>query len=178
MEFYTLKIANVERQYPLVSLSPKIRIASFNILGDKELAQKAAFELCKKLNGLKFDYLVGPEVTVLPLIHEMAEILGMKRYVILRKQIHGYMIKPIYLNNKHKLVINGADAELIKNKRVVIIDDVVSTGKTIKAILELVEKLNAEVVAKIAILKQGDIFGEEIKDLIYLEKIPLFKTGS
>jgi adenine phosphoribosyltransferase len=89
-EFFTLQLGPLERQLPLVSLGPKMRIASFNILGDRELVAYAARQLCRRLRPFTFDYLIGPEITVLPLIHEMAALLAMPRYVVLRKKVHGY----------------------------------------------------------------------------------------
>lgn len=174
MDFFDIQIVNTTRHFPIVSLGPKLKIVSFNILGDLELAHAAADELCKKIKNLNFDYLVGPETTVVPLIHEMSEILKINRYVILRKQIHGYMTNPVFTDKNSNLVINGPDADLITGKKVVIVDDVVSTGKTTQTILELMKLLNTQVIAKTAILKQGDVFDEVTNDLIYLGKLPIF----
>jgi adenine phosphoribosyltransferase len=151
-----------------------MRIASFNILGDRELVAYAARQLCRRLRPFTFDYLIGPEITVLPLIHEMAALLAMPRYVVLRKKVHGYMVDPLQVDQKNGLVINGPDAELIKNKSVVVVDDIVSTGKTIQQIQKLLASVNVQVVAQVTILKQGDQITDSLPNLIYLEKIPLF----
>lgn len=174
MEYFTLKLCRLQRKLPVVSISPKLKIASFNLLGDAELVEAIANELTTRLKQYDFDVLVGPEVTVVPLIHEISHRLGQKHYVILRKQIHGYMVTPIKSSNKNGLVINGRDAELIRGKKVAIIDDVVSTGKTMGEVENLMIKLDAKVVCKATVLTQGN--GQTQADLISLGHLPLFTT--
>lgn len=162
---------------PIVSISPKLKIASFNLLGDVELVNKSAKEVARKIKGFGFDLLVGPEVKVVPLIHHLASIIKSKNYIICRKNIMGYMVKPVQSDGKNKLVLDGRDAQLLKGKKVVIVDDVVSSGRTTREIITLLKKLDARVVCVVSIFKQGD---EEILDLpnfIYLAKLPLFKPN-
>ncbi len=173
MDYYTLKICGISRKLPIVSLGPKLKIASFNLLGDGELVDKLAEELADKLKKEKFDYLVGPEVKVVPLLQVMAKKLNKPRYIILRKNIMGYMTKPVTNKSKPNLVINGPDAQILKGKKVIIVDDVVSTGRTIRVVEEIMKMVGAKVVKTLAVFKQGD---EEIKvPFTYLGKLPLFK---
>lgn len=176
MDYYKLTFGSVTRQLPIVALGPKKKVASFNILGDKELVATAARQLLKKVDGLEFNCLVGPEITVLPLIHELAHLMDMPRYVIMRKQIHGYMQRPVVSDQKPGLVLNGADADFLMHKKVLIVDDIVSTGRTIGIMNALLQKLDVQVVGTATILKQGEEFDENIKDLMYLEKVPLFSV--
>jgi adenine phosphoribosyltransferase len=183
VDYFDLKICGLKRRLPLIYVGKKTRIASFSILGDVELTDCIADEIAKRLKKVDFDYLVGPEVKVLPLIHGVAKRLDHKRFVICRKSIKPYMISPVKLEPlsyfpKHvkPVVINGRDAELLKGKRVVVIDNVISTGVTMRMISKLMEKLNAQVVAYSVALKQGEQF-DEIKNLYYLAELPIFKVG-
>lgn len=177
MEFYRLKLCGLRRELPIVSLGPKLKIASFNLLGDSELVEAVARELVKKLERLDFDFLVGPEVKVVPLLHELTKKLNRKFYIVCRKQIYGYMVSPVSSHTKPGLVINGPDAQLIKGKRVVLIDDVVSTGRTMKVLELLMEEVGAKVVARITILKQGSRSEEAVRDLVFLGRLPLFRKN-
>lgn len=177
MQYYNLKLCGLQRDLPLIYLGPKTKIASFSLLGDGELVNKVAQVLSKKLKKFSFDYLVGPEVKVVPLIQEISNILNKKQYVICRKSIKPYMVHPIVYHpenlkrNLRSLVIDGRDAEILNNKKVIIVDDVVSTGTTIEAIKNLMGKVGATVLRTAAILKQGEIYKG---DLIYLENLPIF----
>ena len=175
MDYYTLKIGKLNRKLPIVSISPKIKIASFNLLGDCELVESLAKLLKAKLKNIRFDYLVGPEVKVVPLLQELSKLLKRKRYIICRKNIHGYMISPIKSRSQPRLIIDGADAEILKNKKVVILDDVVTSGKTLSVVEELMKMCGASVVAKIAVFKQE---GPSTlpKDLIFLYTLPVFPS--
>ncbi len=176
VDFYTLKLCGLERKLPIVAISPKIKIASFNLLGDAELVSVAASEMVKRLENITFDYLVGPEVKVVPLLQELSNLLGKKHYIILRKKIHGYMVNPISSPPPLPLVINGSDAALLKNSRVILVDDVISTGKTLAVATKLLTKVGAEIEQGIALLKQGD---EPINfdfPLEYLGYLPSFKS--
>ena len=180
--FFELKICGLKRKLPLIPISPKTKIASFNLLGDTELTEKVATNLAKKLKKYTFDFLVGPEVKVVPLIHELSRRLGHRKYVICRKSVKPYMISPVVLKPlsyfpKHvrPLVIDGADKELLTGKKVVIVDDVVSTGVTLRMIRHLMEKVGAEVVACVAIIRQGEKQFDEIENFIYLSELPIFK---
>lgn len=173
MQFYDLKLLGLSRRLPILPLGPKRKIASFNLLGDRDLVNRSAGELVKKVGDIDFDFLVGPEVKVVPLLHEMANILGHDRYVVSRKSIMGYMLKPISSKTKPVLVLDGRDALLLKGKKVIIVDDVVSTGRTVKVLSELMNDIGTKVVGIASIFKQGDQLQSELNDLIYLAKLPI-----
>ncbi len=175
MDYYTLKLCGLTRKLPIVSLGPKLKIASFNLLGDGELVEKVAEELEKKIKKFDFNFLVGPEVKVVPLLHILSQRLGKPRYIILRKNIMGYMVKPISNKSKPTLVLNGPDAQLLKGKKVVIVDDVVSTGRTIRVVSELMRMTGAEVVGAVAVLKQGEKQEELEIPFSFLGTLPLFR---
>ncbi len=184
MEFYNFEICGLTRKLPIIKVGRKTSLTSFSILGDVELVDCLADVMAKKLKKQKFDYLVGPEVKVLPLIHGIAKRLSHKRFVICRKSVKPYMISPIVLKPlsyfpKHvkPLVLNGEDAQLLKNKKVIIIDDVVSTGVTVRMMEKMMEKVGAQTVGVVAIAKQGKQF-DEIKNFTYLATLPIFTAES
>lgn len=181
MEYFDLKICGLTRKLPLIQVGRNTKIASFSILGDVELCNKLADKIAKKLKGVDFDYLVGPEVKVVPLIHGVAVRLKQPRYVICRKSIKSYMHEPFKVNPlshfpKHvkPLVLDGPDVELLKDKKVIIIDDVVSTGVTMRMMNYLMNKVDAQVVGYFAALKQGDQF-DELDNLQFLGELPVIK---
>lgn len=180
-EPFELNFFGLKRRLPVTYLSPRLKIANFNILGDVEFTEKAGEELEKKLRQKKLipDCFVGPEIKIVPFVHHLAKRFGQKRYVILRKSIRGYMINPTVEDPWHqapkhakKLVLNGQDKEYLKGQKVVLIDDVVSTGTTMAMLEKLMKKIGATVLAKCAIFKQGET---EKGDLIYLAKLPIIK---
>lgn len=184
-EFYQLNFYGLKRQLPLSHLSPKIKIANFNILGDVEFTEKAGEILEKELKKRKIQPLcfVGPEVKVVPFVHYLAKRYQHPRYVILRKSIKGYMTSPIIIeypsrnSPKHvkKLVLSGFSEELLlaKKEGIVLVDDVVSTGATMEMLEKLMTRIGVKVIAKCAIFKQGDIY---TKDLIYLAELPIIQV--
>jgi len=176
MDYYTLEISGLTRELPVVALGPNIKIASFNLLGDAELVEKTAKELKKKLKKFRFDAIAGPEVKVVPLLHTLAKKLNHKRYVVGRKKIHGYMTNPQTLDKKPTLVFNGPDAKFLEDKKVVVVDDVVSTGRTLNVMENLVQQSGGEVVANAVVLKQGTKQIKNITNPIFLGKLPVFKT--
>ncbi|OGV89470.1 hypothetical protein A2Z41_01400, partial [Microgenomates group bacterium RBG_19FT_COMBO_39_10] len=135
-----------------------------------------AKDLAKEIKKFEFDYLVGPEVKVVPLLQVLSQKLKKPRYIILRKNIMGYMTKPITNKYKPNLVLNGPDADLLKDKKVIIVDDVVSTGRTIRVVGDLMTMARAEVVAAVAVLKQGEKEEEIEPTFFYLGNLPLFGT--
>ncbi len=175
MNFYTLNLCGLKRELPIVVISPKMKIASFNLLGDAELVQAAAKEMASHLQNVSFDYLVGPEVKVVPLLQELSRLLNKDRYIILRKKIHGYMVSPISSHSPSPLVINGPDADLLKNSQVVLIDDVVSTGKTFREAEILLTSIKAKVVKGVVLLKQGEEPAEFNFPVEFLGHLPLFQ---
>lgn len=176
MNYYTLRINKIKRELPIVSIHTNLKVASVNLLGDTELVEIVAKKLLNKLKHIEFDYFVGPEVKVVPLLHELSRLTKSSRYVVCRKNIYGYMVSPIKTNLENHFVINGPDAKLLKGKRVVIVDDVVTTGSTFYAIEKLMELIDAKVVAKVAVFKQGDSLHINNKDTIFVTTLPTFAT--
>lgn len=181
MDYFDLKICGLTRRLPLIHIGKNTRLASFSLLGDVELVEKVADELERKLKKVEFDHLVGPEVKVVPLVAELSRRLGHKRFVVCRKSVKPYMVSPVILKPlphfpKHvrQLVIDGVDVDLIRGKKVVVVDDVVSTGVTVRMMKKLMEKVGAEVVAIAAVLRQGEQF-DELGEFIFLGELPVFK---
>lgn len=177
MNFYLLKIGTIERKLPIVRLGKGISVASFNLLGDSEMVAKIAPLIIKKLVKIDFDVLVGPEVKVVPLLHEITRILGKKRYVVCRKNIHGYMVSPVSSRNKPGLILDGNDAAFLKGKNVVVVDDVVSSGSTMHVADELIEGVGGKVVAHAAVFKQGERNNDFFTNLICLGSLPVFRSS-
>ena len=177
MKTYTLHVAGLTRELPIIKLSYDLSIASFVILGDTEIVRKTAPIIAKKLPEV--DFIVTAEAKGIPLAYEISRILNLNEYVVARKSIKAYMEEPIEVEvnsitttNSQKLYLNNQDANKIKGKRVALIDDVISTGQSLKALERLVEKAGANVVAKAAILAEGD--AKDRKDIIFLEALPTF----
>jgi len=177
--FFRLDFFGLQRELPITLLSPKLMIANFNILGDIELTEKAGEKLQTELQKRNIvpDCFVGPEVKVVPFIHHMAKRFGHTRYVILRKSVKGYMSCPHIeypweTAPKHvkKLVMGVHDIEYLKGKKVVLIDDVVSTGATMELLAQVMPKVGATILARCSIFKQGDRYRGE---LIYLADLPV-----
>lgn len=177
MKTYTLHVAGLTRELPIIKLSYDLSIASFVILGDTEIVRKTAPMIAKKLPEV--DFVVTAEAKGIPLAYEISKILNLNEYIVARKSIKAYMEEPIEVEvnsitttNSQKLYLNNQDANKIKGKRVALIDDVISTGQSLKALERLVEKAGANVVAKAAILAEGD--AKDRKDIIFLEALPTF----
>ena len=177
MKTYTLHVAGLTRELPIIKLSYDLSIASFVILGDTEIVKKTAPIIAKKLPDV--DFIVTAEAKGIPLAYEISKILNLDEYIVARKSIKAYMEEPIEVEvnsitttNSQKLYLNNQDANKIKGKRVALIDDVISTGQSLKALERLVEKAGANVVAKAAILAEGD--AKDRKDIIFLEALPTF----
>ena len=175
-EFYTMKIAGLERQLPICPLNDKVSIAGFIIFGDVELTVAVSKELLKKVN--EFDVILTPEAKSIPLAYEMSRQSG-KPYVVARKGLKAYMKEPISVevtsittHNKQHLYLGLDEVNLMKGKKVLIVDDVISTGESLRAIEELVHKAGGEICGRMTVLAEGDAQSRE--DLIYLEKLPLF----
>lgn len=177
---YKLEIAGLTRYLPIVPINEHVSIASFVILGDTELVCRVAPELIKKMPP--FDVLVTAEAKGIPLAFEISRLLGMKNYIVARKSIKSYMENPVIeevnsitTQKTQILSLNGEDISQIRNRRVAIVDDVISTGESVNAVARLVEKAGGTVVAKAAILAEGD--AAKSTDIIYLQKLPLFYTN-
>ena len=176
--FYKMTIAGLERELPLCEINDDLYIAAFIIFGDPELTVAAAGELLKK--APEYDYLISAEAKGIPLIHEMARQHGDKKYFLARKSPKLYMtgvfsaeVDSITTSGMQKLYLDTMDAELIKGKRILIVDDVISTGNSLSAIERLVVGAGGILVGNMAILVEGDAIGR--RDILYLEKLPLFE---
>ena len=176
MGTYKITIAGLERELELFPVSDKLDIAAFIMFGDVEITESSAKELLKICP--EHDVVVTAEAKGIPLCYEMAR-QGCKNYVVARKGVKVYMRNPIEVNVKsitteseQKLYLGEGDANFIKGKRVLVVDDVVSTGQSLEAIEELVTKAGGNIVGKAAVLAEGDARGR--KDIIYLEELPLF----
>lgn len=175
-EYYTMKIAGLERNLEKFPVNENLDIAAFIIFGDVELTIKASEELLKKVP--EFDYILTPEAKSIPLAYEMARQSG-KPYIIARKGVKVYMrnsievcVSSITTKNQQKLYLGETEVNMIKGKKVLIIDDVISTGESLVAVRELVKKAGAIEAASCAVLAEGD--AADRKDIIFLEKLPLF----
>lgn len=174
---YAIEVAGITRELPIVKIGENLSIASFVILGDTELVCASAPKIVDKLPEI--DILITAEAKGIPLTFEISRLLGMKSYIVARKSIKPYMDTPIVdevvsitTQKKQILCLDEKDANEIKGKRVAIIDDVISTGESIQAIERLVETAGGIVVAKAAILAEGD--AADRNDIIFLEHLPLF----
>ena len=181
MEHYTLVICGLTRKLPLIKVGRNTKIASFSILGDVELVEKIADEMVQKIKKTDFDYLVGPEVKVVPLLQSLSERLDKDRFIVCRKSAKQYMVSPVIIKplshfpkHSYPLVINGEDAKLLKGKKVIIIDDVVSTGITMRMINKLMADTGAIIVTHLAVIKQGNQFDKNLK-FSYLNELPIIK---
>ncbi len=173
---YRLKIAGLERDLQMFSVSDKLDIAAFILFGDVELTEACARELLKK--SPEFDYIITPEAKSIPLAYEMSKQSG-KKYIVARKGVKVYMDHPVEANvhsittqNSQSLYLGHEDGDLLKGKRVLIVDDVISTGDSLAAVKKLVEAFDGKIVACAAPLAEGD--AGERSDIIFLEKLPLF----
>ncbi len=174
---YKMNIAGLDRALPLCKVSDDLYIGAFVIFGDPELTVACAKELLKL--APEYDYLITAEAKGIPLIHEMARQHGDKKYFLVRKKPKLYMTGVLEVNvhsittaGEQKLYLDTADAAMMKGKKILIVDDVISTGDSLHAIEELVKQTGAEICGRMAILAEGD--AQDRKDIIYLEKLPLF----
>ena len=175
---YEMDIAGLKRELPLCKVTDDLYIGAFVMFGDVELTVHCAAELLKL--APEYDYLIAPEAKSIPLLYEMARQSGAEKYFLARKGPKAYMsgvfevqVKSITTMSVQKLVIDTADAELIKGKRILIIDDVISTGESLHAMEELVTKAGGNIVGKMAVLAEGD--AQERDDIIVLGHLPLFR---
>ena len=176
---HTMTIAGLERNLPLCRVTDDLYIGAFVIFGDAPLTVACAAELLKK--APEYDYLITAEAKGIPLAHEMARQHGDADYFIARKHTKLYMtsvfessVRSITTDAEQHLYLDGKDAEKMKGKKILIVDDVISTGESLRALEVLVEKAGGIICGKMAILAEGD--AQTRPDLIYLEKLPLFNA--
>ena len=177
-----MTIAGCPRKLPLCPISDTLNIGAFVIFGDMELTTACAKELVARCP--EHDVMITAESKGIPLICEMSRMLGNERYILARKAPKLYMrnifaaeVRSITTDHPQTLYLDGDDAAYMRGKRVVLVDDVISTGESMRALEELVEKAGGNIVGRMAILAEGDATKRE--DLVYLEKLPLFdKEGN
>ena len=174
-----MEIAGITRELPLCPISDSIMIGAFVIFGDPELTTACAEALLKK--APEHDFMISAEAKGIPLVHEMARLEGNKKYFLARKNPKLYMtgvfeaeVHSITTEKDQKLYLDTADAEMMRGKKILIVDDVISTGESLRAIETLVEKAGGIICGKMTVLAEGDAQNRE--DLIYLEKLPLFDS--
>lgn len=178
---YKMKIAGIDRALPLCPLNDELYIGAFVIFGDPELTTACAKELLKK--APEYDYMLTAESKGIPLVHEMARLAGNQKYFLARKKPKLYMrdifeveVRSITTEGSQMLYLDGYDAALMKGKKILIVDDVISTGESLKALETLVKEAGGTVCGKMTILAEGDAQSRD--DIIYLEPLPLFdKNG-
>ena len=174
---YEMDIAGLKRELPLCKVSDDLYIGAFVMFGDVELTVHCASELLKL--APEYDYIIAPEAKAIPLLYEMARQSAADRYFLARKSAKAYMsgvfeveVKSITTAAVQKLVLDKADAELIRGKRMLIVDDVISTGASLQAMEELVAKAGGIIAGKMAVLAEGD--AQHRDDIITLAPLPLF----
>ena len=174
---YEMDIAGLKRELPLCKVTDDLYIGAFVMFGDVELTVHCAAELLKR--APEYDYIIAPEAKAIPLLYEMARQSGAEKYFLARKGAKAYMsgvfevnVKSITTMSMQKLVIDTADAELIKGKRMLIVDDVISTGESLRAMEKLVTAAGGIIVGRMAVLAEGDAADRD--DIITLAPLPVF----
>ena len=172
-----MNVAGLQRDLPICKVTDSLYIAGFVIFGDQELTVACARELLKV--APEYDYIITAEAKGIPLAHEMALQAGDPKYILARKAPKLYMtdvfsstVKSITTAKEQTLYLDGADAKLMKGKKILIVDDVISTGESLSALEILVEKAGGIICGRMAILAEGE--AQDRADLTYLEKLPLF----
>jgi adenine phosphoribosyltransferase len=180
-ETYAVEVAGVKRNLPLFEVAPGLRIAVLNILGDTELVKACAVALAQRLADTEYDALVTAEAKSIPLVHALALETG-KDYVVLRKAYKLYMGETlsaetvsITTRQPQTLYLDEKDRAMLQGKRVVLLDDVVSTGSTLKGMRKVMQLAGAQVVAEAAVFTEGE--PGEWQEILALGHLPLFKNG-
>ena len=175
--YYPMNIAGLDRKLPICRVTDELYIAGFVIFGDQELTVACAKALLEK--APEYDYIITAEAKGIPLAHEMARQSGAKKYFLARKAPKLYMtgvfevaVKSITTAKEQKLYLDVADAEMMKGKKILLVDDVISTGESLRALEVLVEQAGGIIAGRMAILAEGE--AQDRADLIYLEKLPVF----
>ena len=176
---YERDSSGLKSELPLCRVTDELYIGAFVMFGDVELTVHCAAELLKR--APEYDYLIAPEAKAIPLLYEMARQSGAEKYFLARKGAKAYMtgvfeveVRSITTMHIQKLVIDTADAEMIKGKKVLIVDDVISTGESLHAMEELVKRAGGIIAGKMAVLAEGD--AKDRDDIITLAPLPLFNA--
>ena len=179
MMTHKMKIAGLDRALPICKVTDDLYIGAFVIFGDAPLTVACASELVKI--APEYDYLITAEAKGIPLAHEMARQRGDDFYFVARKHPKLYMtsvfgvdVRSITTDAEQHLYLDGADAERMKGKKILLVDDVISTGESIKAVETLVQKAGGDIVGKMCILAEGA--AQQRPDIVYLEKLPVFNA--
>ena len=177
--YYQMEVAGLTRNLPICRVTDDLYIAGFVIFGDQELTVACARDLLAK--APEYDYIITAEAKGIPLAHEMARQTGAKKYFLARKAPKLYMtgvfsssVHSITTEKEQTLYLDTADAEQMKGKRILIVDDVISTGESLLALEVLVERSGGIIAGRMAVLAEGE--AQDRTDLIYLEKLPLFNA--
>jgi adenine phosphoribosyltransferase len=178
-EFFPIKIAGLERNLTICPINENISIAAFVLFGDVEMTVAAARDLLKI--APEHDIIITAEAKGIPLVHEMAKQNGESTYIVARKLAKLYM-KDVFTVELHSittakqqtLCIDSSEAALMKGKNVLIVDDVISTGESLRAVEKLVKKAGGNIVGKMAVLAEGDARLRD--DILYLEYLPLLNS--
>ena len=177
--FYEMTIAGLKRQLPLCKVTDDLYIAAFIMFSDVEITKAAASELLKK--APEFDIMITAESKGIPLLYEMTRQAGMNDYVVARKGPKLYMqdiistdVDSITTDHIQTLCIGKKEAEQMRGKKVLIVDDVISPGESLKSIEKLVNQVDGNIVGRMAVLAEGEAADRE--DIIYLEKLPVFNA--
>ena len=176
---YEIDIAGLKRELPICKVTDDLYIGAFVMFGDVELTVHCAEQLLKL--APEYDYLIAPEAKAIPLLYEMARQSGAEKYFLARKAAKAYMsgvfevnVKSITTAAVQRLIIDTADAEQIRGKRMLILDDVISTGESLRAMEELVTAAGGIVAGRMAVLAEGDAINRD--DIIVLAPLPLFNA--
>ena len=177
---YKMNIAGLDRELPLCKVADDLYIGAFVMFGDAEITVACARELLARAPK-DYDYLLTAEAKSIPLIHEMARQSGAKEYFVARKGMKVYLTHPLHVSvrsittqHDQELYLSGEEADKMKGKKILIVDDVISTGESLHALEELVEKAGGTVVGRMAVLAEGD--AQNRKDITYLGKLPVFNA--
>ena len=177
---YPMTIAGIKRELPLCKVADDFYIGAFIMFGDAEITVACSKELLARAPK-EYDYLLTAEAKSIPLIHEMARQSGASEYFVARKGMKVYLTDPIHVQvrsittqHDQDLYLSGADAAKMKGKKILIVDDVISTGESLHALEELVHQAGGEVAGRMAVLAEGD--AQKREDIVYLEKLPVFNA--
>ena len=179
MKFYKMQFGSLEKELPICRITDDLYIAGFVLLGDAPLSEECAKQLLAK--APEYDYILTAEAKGITLANEMARLHGDSCYMIARKYPKLYMtgifevtVRSITTDKEQKLYLDMSDANKMQGKRILIVDDVISTGESLRALEALVEQVGATVVGKMSVLAEGDAASRD--DIIYLQKLPLFNA--
>ena len=181
MQYYPMHVAGLDRKLPICKITDELYLGACIIFGDAELTVACARELLKLVDAGSYDYMLTAEAKSIPLIHEMARQSGARKYFIARKGPKAYMPDPIHVEDcsittsgTQKLFLGRDDAELIQGKRILLVDDVISTGGSLHAMEALVELSGGTVAGRIAVLAEGDAQNRD--DIKFLAPLPVFNA--